>query len=469
MSSRSRSAALKLRPAIVDIRAIKDEDTGLGRARDGYEIGGEVLFDLDLIKDYVFGPAKWLGLFAHAPNNSKETLLFSESPGGEVRSFMPTYFKGRTFDFKGMLSCLRYYDKSHSTTHQGLNKRSRTIVTGPAWADDEVRAFNRIAFDGRGSDYSYLDLHGLLSNLSRHSNRDEYRRAFFSVMMLSKTKLRSEGEDHLEEAHLFGVRHKSGKALVELLAEVESHEELVRLVKESVIDFRDGAMAISYARTLGLGENGKIKYVEQVARFFAPDIQVRLSQVPEFLKDAGFKQDGDGFVGKLHLSHLRMLSSMSIYAPSLGHESQREKTFTLEAIACLAGKRTELLNDKGAFVKEVLSLVSAFLGKIQLSASNLKITFGIFSKGLKFVKALGQGGIQALKKIRLKVKGGLSRRKGSRIVNLDGDELAATPPPPPAPTSAKPSPQVESFKERRDRLIRQGGLSPEEIAGLLMI
>jgi hypothetical protein len=82
---------------------------------------------------------------------------------------------------------------------------------------------------------------------------------------------------------------------------------------------------------------------------------------------------------------------------------------------------------------------------------------------------LGQGGIQALKKIRLKVKGGLSRRKGSRIVNLDGDELAATPPPPPAPTSAKPSPQVESFKERRDRLIRQGGLSPEEIAGLLMI
>ena len=88
------------------------------------------------------------------------------------------------------------------------------------------------------------------------------------------------------------------------------------------------------------------------------------------------------------------------------------------------GKRSDLFSKRSDLVNKTLAIVSAFFGKIVLSANVFKILFNVVSNGLKFSSIAQKidAGIAEIKKIALveRFKGGFQRlKKAVTDIKLD--------------------------------------------------
>ena len=457
------------RPPIIDIRA-KKEGSYLGRPRDQYEIGA-LTYDIDRIASYVYVPEEWHALFAHAPCNPRLSYSFQED--GEAKDFAATYFKGTDFSLPSMLACMALHTSAHTTTYQSLNTKAKTSVSGPLWTDQTVRTFMKLAYLGRKVDFSVLGVHDLLKSLSPSANSDEYLRALFQLALIAKTQLKIEGPHSLPQTPLFSVLHQSGESLFAKLYQARAElapSSIKQLCKESVLQFGNAALGLSFADCLAINASTqKITYQRHMVRLYDPDTQISLNALPEFLKDVALQsnEDESGYAGKVDLSVLRLLSLFTGYAPSAqvgGGGSHLQKTFQLEAIAALAGKRAELINDKALFVRRTLALVSAFIGRITMQLDNLVVRYGIVSKGMSFerMKEAMHGLVAEIKKITEKAAnsklGAFFRKRQTFAL----DEQPSSPPRS-ASTSHK---AVAGIQQRFSEIIKSGRYSQDEISQL---
>ncbi|MBP9706513.1 MAG: hypothetical protein KBD78_02655 [Oligoflexales bacterium] len=423
-----RHQSVNARPPVVDIK-FKPASAHRGRPTMGYSIG-TAIYDIENLQEYIYGPVEWMALFAHAPNNV-HNFAYSYKVGDENRKFTPAYFKGEKFSLVDMAAYLKYSDDYQETTYQGLNKDRTVVVKGPIWRRDDVYTFLKVLYFGRKGNFLSLNLHDFIRATTKTSNTDDYCRRLFHICNGAKTTIATREDDALPELPLYELRHSSGRSFIDMLEEASSlansRERILELCKESILDFGGLGIESSYARRLSRGEKkNQLKYNGHMTRYYNPDISISLGEVPEILKDCGFTATEQGsHRTTLSLSTIRLLTALAAHVPSSSEKPDNcEKSFDLESLACLMGKRSDLFSKRSDLVNKTLAIVSAFFGKIVLSANVFKILFNVVSNGLKFSSIAQKidDGIAEIKKIALveRFKGGFQRlKKALTDIKLD--------------------------------------------------
>ena len=423
-----RHQSVNARPPVVDIK-FKPSSAKRGRPSLGYSIG-TALYDIEHLQEYIYGPVEWMALFAHAPNNV-HNFAYSYKVGDEDRKFTPAYFKGEKFSLVDMAAYLKYSDDYQETTYQGLNKDRTVVVKGPIWRRDDVYTFLKSVYFGRKGNFLALNLHDFIRATTKTSNTDDYWRRLFHICNGAKTTIATREDDALPELPLYELRHSSGRSFIDMLIEVaplaDSRERILDLCKESILNFGGLGIESTYARRLSRGDKkNQLKFNGHMTRYYNPDISISLGEVPEILKDCGFSSTEQGnHRATLSLSTIRLLTALSAHVPSSSEKTDNhEKSFDLESLACLIGKRSDLYSKRSELVKSTLTIASAFFGKIIMSANTFKILFNVVSNGLKFSSIAQKidDGIAAIKKIAVveRFKGGFERLKNALTdIHLD--------------------------------------------------
>lgn len=450
------SAAKKLdfshRPPIVDIRSKKAEQRRQGRRRDEYLVDGPTSFDIELLP-YVHGPASWLGLFSHAPHNADLSYSYTNQNGVE-ESFRPVYFKGPRFSLRGMLSCMKASPQSFHTTFHGLGSDSALSIEGPALNEQAIKILQSLIYHGRLADFRAISLCDLLSQLCIHSNSDEFLRALFNISILAKVQTGRTNETMLP---LFKLTHQTGLDFLDTFDVSFSLEQLKQLSKETIIDFSNSYLASSFLECLApKQENGRqLTYVKHMTRYFNPASEVMKPIDQGFYPALSIRKSCQKDTFHFDSSALRLLSFFCAFVPpsKTVDETSLTKTFALEDMAAVVGKRHELKNDKKRLVERAMVLASLFFGKIQILSCTLKITYALVSQGLKMLRVGTQNVVGRLVK---KISRTLSARKHA-VVILDQasreEQKAAI---------SDSYPRVGTKKERLAALIAQGHVTSAE-------
>lgn len=416
-------------PPVVDIK-YKANNQFRGRPRDSYSIGTN-LYNIDALDSYIYGPVEWLGIFAHAPNNVYQ-FAYTYEVGDKSHKFTPAYFKGDGFSIENMCSYLKYGQDNQKTVYQGFSKERSVIINGPILRNDDIYTFLKIVYFGRKNNFAPMNLFEFIRLTTKTSNTDDFYRRLFHICNLAKTTLATKEENALPEMPLFSLKHSSSNdsffdALLKAASQDEARAHILTLCKESTLDFDCLGIEASYARRIGRGKNNNVTYTGHMTRFYDPDTKIRLSTVPDLLSGTHFtfNEAENLFEKKLELSTIRLLSAFVAHLP--GHSEKTgdlEKTFNLESLLCLSGKRSDLLSKRSDLVKNLLALTSAFFGKIIIHADTLKIFFGICAQGVKISKIsqkIDDGLAEIKKLIKDRVKGSFQKIRQSifNVVNID--------------------------------------------------
>lgn len=343
-------------------------------------------------------PIEFQGLFAFACNNEDRVLTWMDK--GKKQTWQVGNFQRRRtvsketargekthqeFDLKELLTCISWTRDTRHIEYQGLNKGS-VRVGGIPLTDYDIRTFLYIydlflSLRRKGS--ASLTMADAVKLVAKDARSREYKRAFVSLLILSKTMMSAtveikEKSKFVDTLPLFSIVNKKftggeydfNAVIKALTGSGESDKkrlQLMSILEEFEIAFTAGAIEAIFVAHL------------QRKRIKASDSNKLEERTVFSGRSFRCPKEGHG----LDIQARRMFAVLWSHLPDAkdlqflkGHAS---KTLNLKTFSAQAGCLYELLENKTRFLDRLTEL-APFFGEIQVTGANLLVTYGKYKE-----------------------------------------------------------------------------------------